>query len=125
MLKIVGAGLLLAFTSSVLSAMGFKCGRVLSVLGFLLLLTSVGDGISQLIKPVLGMCDTVGISEAAKCALKVVGMGYLFGICSEVTGELGEPLVAKGLLTAGRIEMLLIAAPYFTGIFKLGAELIK
>lgn len=125
MLKLVGAGMLLAFTSFVLSELGFRGRKTLSVLGLLLLLTAVGEGISKLIQPILGLCDTVGFSEGAVCALKIVGAGYLFGICSDIVAELGEPLVAKGLLTAGRVEMLLVASPYFAGVIKLGAELIK
>ena len=61
----------------------------------------------------------------AECALKIVGAGYLFGICSDIAAELGEPLVSKGLLTVGRVEILLIAMPYFVGAVQLGAELVK
>lgn len=125
MLKLVGAGILLAFTAFVLSELGFRGRKGLSVLGLLLLLIAVADGISKLVQPILGLCDTAGFSEGAVCALKIVGAGYLFGICADIATELGEPLVAKGLLVAGRIEMLLVAAPYFVGIIKLGAELIK
>ena len=123
-IKIVGAGVLLAFTSFVLAELGFRGKRMISVLGVLIILSSVGDGIAKLIEPVLGLCDIAGISDGAACALKIVGAGYLFGICSDVVAELGEPLVAKGLITAGRIEMLLVASPYFVGIIKQGAELI-
>ena len=125
MLKIVGAGILLAFVSYVLSELGFRGKRMLAVLGLLLLLSSVGEGIGRLVEPILGLCDMAGISESAVCALKTVGAGYLFGICADITTELGEPLVAKGLLVAGRVEMLLLVAPYFVGALKLGAELIK
>ena len=123
--KILGAGLLLAFTSYVLSELGFRGKRTLSVLGMILLLSSVGEGISKLAEPVLGLCNTAGITDAAECALKIVGAGYLFGICSDISAELGEPLVSKGLLTVGRVEMLLIATPYFVETIQLGAELVK
>ena len=124
-LKLVGAGMLLAFTSFVLSELGFRGKKALSVLGMLLMLTAIGDGMAKLMQPVLGLCDTAGLSEAARCALKLVGAGYLFGICADIASELGESLVSKGLLVAGRVEMLLIAAPYFVGAIKLGAGPIK
>ena len=123
--KILGAGILLAFTSFVLSELGFRGKRTVSVLGLILILSSVGEGIGGLLESVLGLCDTAGITDAAECAAKIVGAGYLFGICSDIASELGEPLVSKGLLTAGRVEMLLIATPYFVGVIKLGTELIK
>lgn len=123
--KILGAGLLLAFTSYVLSELGFRGKRALSVFGLILLLSAVGEGIARLAVPTLGLCDASGITEAAECALKIVGAGYLFGICSDIAAELGEPLVSKGLLTVGRVEILLIAMPYFVGAVQLGAELVK
>ena len=117
--------MLLAFTSFVLSELGFRGKRTVSVLGLILILSSVGEGIGGLLESVLGLCDAAGITDAAECAAKIVGAGYLFGICSDIASELGEPLVSKGLLTAGRVEMLLIATPYFVGVIKLGTELIK
>ena len=47
------------------------------------------------------------------------------GAAADVCRELGENGVARGVLIAGRIEMLCIALPYLEKIIALGVELLE
>ena len=72
-----------------------------------------------------GFAEGAKISEIATSAAKIIGVGYLFGRGADVIAELGEGMISKGLLVAGKIEILLIALPYFKDILELGLSLIK
>jgi hypothetical protein len=57
--------------------------------------------------------------------LKIAGIGFLSGVTADVCRELGEGGAARGVLLAGRIEMLCIALPYLEKIIALGVELLE
>lgn len=65
-----------------------------------------------------------GISSAASAILKIVGVGYLAGIVSDVCRELGETMTASAVVFIGRIEIIAIATPFFEEVVSLGMELI-
>ena len=125
MIKLVGLSVVAAVCSLLLSELGFRVKKLFSVIALLCVLgVAIGEA-GKLFGSVLGFCDTAGIGDAARAALKIIGVGYLFGIASEIVSELGEAMVAKGLILAGRVEILIIVLPYFVDIMKLGATLIE
>ena len=123
--KICAIGLLSAILSAFLGEMGFKSKKLLSLLAILLLLGTMNDGIAVIMGKILPFSDTVGISEACKSALKTVGLGYLFGFTADVCAELGETGVSKAVSIAGRVEIILVALPYFEKTIELGMKLLK
>ena len=50
---------------------------------------------------------------------------FLMGVTADVCRELGENGVARGVLLAGRLEMLCVALPYLEKIIALGVELLE
>ena len=56
--------------------------------------------------------------------MKVVGIGYLGGISSDVCKEIGEAGVAKGISVAARLEILLISLPFVKDLLELSVSLI-
>ena len=69
--------------------------------------------------------DSFGLGNITSSVLKVIGIGYLAGIVSDVCRDMGEGSVASAVVLVGRVEILLIAAPYFFDIVKLGVSLIE
>ena len=61
--------------------------------------------------------------EILRTAMKVLCVGYLFGISADTCRTLGEEMIAKGVEIGGRVEILLIIFPFFKRILELGAEL--
>ena len=57
--------------------------------------------------------------------MKITGVSLLMGVCAEVCRELGESGVARGVVLAGRVEILCIALPYLQKIIALGVELLE
>ena len=124
MMRICLAALLSAVVGVLLSELGFKGKRVFSAVAIVALVSLIGSGIKSLISDVMGISSNVGIEESAAVALKVLGCGYVFGICSELCTELGEAGVGRALSLAGRVEILLLVMPYFVKTISLGLELI-
>ena len=124
MMRICLAALLSAVVGVLLSELGFKGKRVFSAVAIVALVSLIGSGIKSLISDVMGISSNVGIEESAAVALKVLGCGYVFGICSELCTELGEAGVGRAISLAGRVEILLLVMPYFVKTISLGMELI-
>ncbi len=119
------AGVLLAFLSVLLSEAGFRGKRVFAALSAAILLSILAGDIGKIAAEMLGFAENAGIGEVAGCAAKIVGVGYLFGIGADIVSELGESSISKALISAGKIEILVIVLPYFKDIFNLGLSLIK
>lgn len=123
--KIFGFGVLLALALVLLGEAGFRGKRIAAALFAVLFLSALGEGVGKIMETVLGFAEGAKISEVATSAAKIIGVGYLFGIGADVIAELGEGMISKGLLVAGKIEILLIALPYFKDILELGLSIIK
>ena len=123
--KICALALLSALLSVVLSDLGFKSKRQFSVLCLLLIFSALAENVFSVISRVTEIANVAGISEAAKCAVKAVGAGYIFGFTSEVCAELGENRIASTVILVGRIEIFLLVLPYFEKTVSLGLELLQ
>lgn len=124
MVELVGGAIALAVILLLLRELGARCTAVISVLSMLLLLFHSVARYGNMLESFLPMIDGAMANGALKDMLKVTGMTYLFGISSDVCGELGAQGVAKALDTVGRVEIMLVALPYLKEIIELGAELI-
>ena len=63
-------------------------------------------------------------SEYARAMLKIVGVGYVFGICSDICSELGESGLCGAVSLFGRVEIIALSLPFIKGIVEKGIELI-
>lgn len=123
--KICAAGLLCAALGMLLSEMGWRGKRVFTAVCAAVLLSALSEGVSSLFGKVMSVSEAAGISEVAKSAVKIIGVGYIFGVSSDICTELGENTLAGTLTMAGRVEILLIVLPYFIKILSFGLELIE
>lgn len=124
-IKLCMTAVLMAVVGVLLSAVGWKYKGVYSVLCIIILLSGLGEGLSALFSRIFGLTDAAGVSDVAACALKIVGVGYVFGISSEIATELGEGGIARGLTVISKCEMMLITLPYLSEILSFGMEFIK
>lgn len=125
MMRLCFIALLCASVGLLLSELGFRGKKVFSSVGVIALLALASEGLSSLLYSVLSFSEAAGISEAARCGVKVLGCGYIFGMTADLCSELGEGGVASALTVAGRIEIILLVLPFFEKVLALGAELIK
>ncbi len=123
--RICCAALLVAILSALLSELGFRQKRLFVVLSLVLVISMLVEGIADLFSSALSLADSAGLTDAAKCAVKAVGLGYVFGFTADVCEELGERGIANAVTVGARIEIFLIALPYFEKTMRLGIELLK
>lgn len=117
--------LLTVIVGAVLSELGFKSKKLLCILASLIIVSLIGESLSSLISKTTAFSEMAGITDAARCAMKVVGLGYVFGFTSDVCRELGEGGVANAVGLVGRVETFLAVLPYFEKTLEIGAGLLK
>ena len=123
--KICAVGLIGALLAYFLGEMGFKNKKLLSVLSIVILFGAAKTGVASLIEKAVDISNAAGISDACSCALKAVGLGYLFGFVADTCCELGESSIAKAVTVVGNVEIVLVSLPYFEKTLNLGMELLK
>ncbi len=125
MIKLCALGLLIALVGYLLSEMGWKGKRAFTVLGIVTVTAVVGEGVVGLFGRVISIAEAAEISGIVETALKIVGVGYVFGIASDICTELDERGVAGALTMAGRVEIIVLVFPYLEKIISLGVDMIK
>ncbi len=124
MARICAFALIAALSFFLLSELKWRGAPVLALLCFIALLAEAEPYARDLGGVIGDIAESSGISESLSAVLKVVGVGYLAGISSDVCSELGVPRIGNAVTLIGRLEIIAIAAPYFIGILRMGAELI-
>jgi stage III sporulation protein AD len=74
---------------------------------------------------IVGIASGADLSEPVSVILKIIGLGYLFGISADICRELGEGGIAKALEVAGRVEIILLSVPDLIKTLNLGVGLIE
>ena len=113
-----------AILLALLREFGFRSAKLFGTLCLVLLLSAVVGPLVTLVGEIRGVADRAGVSEAADCAVRAVGLGYAFGITSDLCESFGESSVASAVLMVGRLQIFLIALPYFQKVIDLGLELL-
>lgn len=123
-LKLFGTVLLLTVIAFMLRSFGWRGAPVFAAVCAVLLIMESGEMLGEILGSLKDVSVGVGIAEPVGAAIKVLGLGYLFGICSDLCRELDETGIAKATEVVGRVEIIAVAIPYFEEIIKVGVELI-
>ena len=123
--KAIGVALVSAILSALLDGLGFKSRRLFSTLSAIIVMVGLVSSVSELLESVMKIaCDTE-IAEAADKATRAVGLGYVFGFTSDICNSLGESTLASLVTAVGRVEIFLLALPYFVKTIEVGVELLS
>lgn len=121
-LKLCFLGLIVAFCAVLLKNFGWRGAPVFAALGIVALLSDIPAFFSDAFK----LFDAwQGLSESAAAIFKIVGIGYLFGISSDICRELGESGISSALTLVGRFEIIAVALPFISEIFALALSLVS
>jgi hypothetical protein len=125
MVEVFGLAVLGAVSAFILKAFGWR-GAPLIVIGALLAIFSrAADGLGELLSVFEAVGEVEGAMNAARYLLKILGLGYLSGICSDFCRELGEAGIASAVNLVARIESLVIISPLVSEIITLALELVE
>ncbi len=124
-LRLGAVALIMVTVNFLLGEMGYKGKKAVAALSMLLLFCSVTEGIADTVGELISIAEYSGVRDIAVIAVKVLGIGYVFGIVSEVCEELGERGIATVTVNVGRVEIFMLVFPYFKEIVEMGIKLIK
>ncbi len=120
----LGAAVVFAFCALLLKTLGFRGAPVFVALALSVMAIEIISRISSPLRSVISVLNESGASDIAVTAFKILGIGYLFGICTDICKELGEPNIAKFLEICGRVEIMTLVLPFLIEIIEMGAELL-
>ena len=122
--KACAVGIALAAAALLMREMGFRAAPVFAAICFIFVLSFIAENITSLgiDDGILSLIGSAG--EEAGAVFKIVGVGYLAGISSDICLELGERSLSKAVSVAGRVEILAISLPFFSRLAEYGAELL-
>ena len=123
--KICAVAILSAILFAALDSFGFKSKGLFALLCALMLLSVIGNSLSSIFGSMLSLAEKTGITDAAHYALRAVGLGYVFGFTSDVCSSLGEKVIADAVSAIGKLQIFLVALPYFEKTVELGIELLQ
>lgn len=106
--------LFIAFMSFMLRSMGYEGSRLISVVGTVSLLCAVVLGVGRLMDSLPGELLSGKVAAVAEVSLRIMGVGYVFGIVADICRELGEVGLANAAEGLGRVEILMLSVPYIT-----------
>lgn len=111
-------------TAFLLRSFGWRGAPVFASVALVILLTEASGLLEAVLHSVRDIGAVAGLAEPVRAALKVLGLGYLYGICADVCRDLSEAGIAKAVEAVGRVEIVAVIMPYFEEIIKVGVELI-
>ena len=124
-LRLVGAALILTVCSFLLKSFGWRGAPVFTAVALILFIAEAEGELEYIFSSIKKIGIESGIDDALSSAIKVLGIGYLFGICADICRELGESGIAKAVEVVGRVEIIAVVIPYFQEIIKVGIGLVK
>lgn len=116
------AGLALAVCALLLKNFGWRGAPVFTAICFVFIIGFAGEYFSEIIK-LFKIGE--GAEKSASAILKIIGLGYLFGISADVCRELGESSIASAVSLIGRFEIIAVALPFINELLALALSLIE
>lgn len=122
MIRACFLALLACFSLVLLKNLGWRGSSVFAALAIALLLGELRGFFGELSKISHGWA---ALGESALAIFKIIGLGYIFGISSEICRELGEGGIASALTLVGRFEIIAVSLPFIAEIFTLALSLVS
>ncbi len=107
----------------VLRELGFRGNKLVFIIGIVALTGTAILGFEK----ISSSLPFIGDGENKKHLtdiMKIIGVGYAGGICSDMCSEFGENGLSCAILSVCKIEMTLIALPYAVRIIEEGSKMI-
>ena len=119
-----GLAILAAIVVFLLRAFGWKGTPVFICIVFIGLLTYAFPYLEQISSLIKEKAALSAVQGAGSSILKVVGIGYITGITSDICRELDSFSLSSVVSLVGRIEIIAGVLPFFNDIMSLGGELL-
>ena len=122
-IKLIAYAMITLFLSVLLREFGFRGARLFSILGTVTIIGALIIAVGNASPVDVYLSDGVN-KEYIAMILKIIGVGYVSGICSDICTDLGEMGLSGAVAMIGKIEIVLISLPCAKEIIERGLALI-
>ena len=112
----LGVIMIVLVCAVLLKEFGSRSVPVLVSLCSLVIISYYLDSFGELIGVIDRLTFLANCEDYAKAGLKIVGIGYLSGIASDVCSDLGEGGLARLAAVTGRLEIAVVCIPFLEKI---------
>ena len=120
-----GAVLIMCASAFLLRNLGWRGAPVFAVVCAALILNECRGALEGVTGVLSALGESSGMGKSLSGVLKILGLGYLFGISADLCREMGESAIARAVEIFGRIEIIAVTLPFLEEIIKIGASLIE
>lgn len=111
-LTLCGGAVLCALCALLLREIGFRSAGIFSCFCLLVIFSFLLPGAASLGSSVAQRASALGISEVTVPFLRVVGVGTLGSVCSEICSELGSQALGRAVGVGTRVLIGGLILPY-------------
>lgn len=119
-----GVAVVAVFVGFILSEMGYRGARLIGVAASIILPAYAVGRVPELLDAVGRISAEGVVGESVALALKVIGIGYIGGICYDTCIDMGYRGVANTVMTVGKIEILAAIMPAVSELLKLAIDML-
>ena len=117
--RCLAGGVIACLLGLLLRESGFKGASLIGVVASVGIFGASVIGVERIVGALERELSFDGASELIASALRLIGVGYAFGMGADLCREVGSQSVANALLVAGRVEILLISLPHLLDLIRL------
>ncbi|MBQ7314897.1 MAG: hypothetical protein IJW83_02700 [Clostridia bacterium] len=120
-----GVAVLLAVVAFSLREFGYRGAPLFGLLCAISLLSAGLAPLRELFPVLSKLSVTEEVAEAASAALRIVGVGYVSMIATDICRDLGEVGIARAVVLLSRLSILALAYPFIERILAVGYSLLQ
>ena len=121
-MRIIGYALITVFLGVILKEFGFKGSKLVLIIATVSIIGASALSAGSIFSLIKGLSGDN--SEYAVAMLKIIGVGYVFGVCADICSELGEGGLSNAVCLFGRVEIVTISLPFIKRIIEKGVEIL-
>ena len=121
-LRVIGCALISALLGVLLKELGFAGSRMILLLGTVGAIGFAAVCVGEVMEGIIGLSSEN--AEYVRVILKMVGISYVAGVCSDICTDLGQTSLAGAISSVGRVEIMILSLPYVKRIIEEGVKLL-
>ena len=124
-MRALGLALLAGILGEILKLLGWRGAPAVAAMALVGAVSVFGDTFASLAQQVTRLSSLGDITRYAEAVMKIIAVGLLSGVVSDMLSELSGAGPARIAAAAGKFEILAIALPFLNEIIDTGLSLIS
>ena len=124
MMGLVGAAILCTVCYYLLGELGFRHSKLFLCFSLVVMTCALLDSFATHVLPLFDLINSMEMIGVGKTVLKIVGIGYVMGLCRDFCDTLGAGSISSIIDLTCKIEILALVSPYISELIKDVGELL-